>query len=61
VWLVDGVRILVAELVHDLLDAVEVDGGERFADEAFQLEGPALALVVELVIEGLGDVGVHGV
>jgi hypothetical protein len=58
--LVDGVGILVAELVDNLLDAVEIGGGEGLADEALELQGPTLALVVQLVIEGLGDVGVHG-
>jgi hypothetical protein len=60
VRLMDGIGILVAELVDNLLDAVEVGGGERLADEALKLQGPTLALVVQLVIEGLGDVGVHG-
>ena len=58
--LMNGVGILVAELVHDPCYPVVVLGGEGIADEAFELEGSALALVVELIIERFGDIGVHG-
>lgn len=58
--LVDGVGIFVAELRDDALDPVEVSGLERFADKAFELESTALPLVVELVVQGFRDIGVHG-
>lgn len=58
--LVDRVGILVAELVHDARHALVVVRVQRVPDEAFELEGAALALVVELIVERLGDVGVHG-
>ena len=57
--LVDGIGVVVAELVHDLLDPVVVLGGEQVPDESLKLEGAALALVVELIVEGFGDVDVH--
>ena len=36
VWLVDGVGVVVAELVHDLGDAVVVAFGEGIADGRFK-------------------------
>jgi hypothetical protein len=59
VRLVDGVGILVAELVHDAGDALVVLRVEGIPDEALELEGAAFALVVELVVERLSDVRVH--
>lgn len=59
VGLVDGVGIVMAELVHDFGYPVVVLRVQCVADEAFKLECAALALVVELVAERLGDVGVH--
>jgi len=58
--LVDGIRIFVAELGDDFLDAVVVACCECFANQALELEGAALTLIVELVVEGFGDVWVHG-
>ena len=58
--LVDGVGVLMAELVHNPCYPVVVLGSEGITDEAFELECAALALVVELIIESFGDVGVHG-
>ena len=60
VGLVDSIGVLLAQLAHDAGYPVVVLGGEGIADEAFELECAALALVVELVIEGFGDIGVHG-
>ena len=60
VGLVNRIGVLVAELVHDAGYPVVVLGGESVPDEALELERAALALVVELVIEGFGDVDVHG-
>lgn len=57
--LVDCICIVIAELVHDLGYPVVVLGSECIANEAFELECSALALVVELIIERLGDVEVH--
>lgn len=57
--LVDGVCIFVTELMDDLLDSVVVAGGEGLSDQAFELEGAALALVVQLIVERFGDVGIH--
>ena len=59
VRVVDGISVLVAELVHDFCYPVMVLGDEGIADEAFELEGAALALVVELIVERFSDVGVH--
>jgi hypothetical protein len=59
VRLVDGVGVLVAELVHDAGDALVVLRVEGIPDEALELEGAAFALVVELVVERLSDVRVH--
>ena len=60
VGLVDSIGVLMAELVHDLCYPVVVLGSQCIPDEAFELERAALALVIELVIEGFGDIGVHG-
>lgn len=57
--LVDGVCVLVAELVHDPGDPVVVLRVQGIPDEAFEFEGSTLALVVELIIERLSDVWVH--
>lgn len=57
--LVDGIGILVAELRDDTLDPVIVICLERFADQAFKLQSAAFPLVVELVVEGFCDIGVH--
>ena len=57
--LVDGVRILMAELMHNLGYPVVVLGSKCISDEALELEGSALTLVVELVVEGFSDVDVH--
>lgn len=59
VGLVDGVRIVVAELVHNLGYSVVVLRLEGLANKGLELERAALALVVELVVERFGDVGVH--
>lgn len=59
VGLVDGVRIVVAELVHNLRNPVVVLRLEGFANKGLELERAALALIVELVVERFGDVGVH--
>jgi hypothetical protein len=58
--MVDGIRVLVAELVYNFCYPIVVLGDESIADEAFKLEGAALALVVELIVERFSDVGVHG-
>jgi len=60
VGLVDGIGVLLAQLAHDAGYPVVVLGGEGVADEAFELERAALALVVELVVEGFSDIDVHG-
>jgi len=60
VGLVHGIGIVVAQLMDDAGDAGVVVGGEGIADQALELERAALALVVELVVQRLGDVGVHG-
>jgi hypothetical protein len=59
VGLVDSVRIVVAELVHNLRYSVVVLRLQGFANKGLELEGAALALIVELVVERFGDVGVH--
>lgn len=59
VRLVDRICILMAELGNDALYPIKVPGGERFANETFKLEGTALALVVELVVQSFRDVWVH--
>jgi hypothetical protein len=56
---VDGIGVLVAQLVDDFCYPVVVLGDEGIADEALELEGAALALVVELVVERFSNVGVH--
>lgn len=60
VGLVDGIGILMAQLMDDLCYPIMVLGGEGITDEAFEFECPALAPIVELVVEGFCDVGVHG-
>lgn len=60
VGLVDSIGVLLAQLAHDAGYPVVVLGGEGIADEAFELECAALALVVELVVEGFSDIDVHG-
>jgi len=60
VRLVDSVGVLMAELVHNLGYPVVVLGSECIADEAFELECAALALVVELIVERFSDINVHG-
>lgn len=58
--LVDSVGVIMAELMDDLGYPVVVLGSKCIADETFELEGSALSLVVELVVECFGDVDVHG-
>jgi len=59
VGLVDSVGVFVTELVHNLGYPVVVLCGECISDKAFELEGAALAFVVELVIQGFGDIDIH--
>ena len=59
VGLVDSVGIFVTKLVHNLGYPVVVLCSECISDEAFELEGAALALVVELIVQSLGDVDIH--
>ena len=58
--LMDGICILVAELVHNPGYSIVILGGECISYEGLKLKGAALALVVELIVESLGDVDVHG-
>lgn len=60
VGLVNSVGIVVTELVDNLRYPAMVLGGQGIANQALELKGAALALVVELVVERLGDVDVHG-
>lgn len=60
-WMVDSIGVFVAELVHNFGYSVVVLGVECVSNEGFELEGAALALVVELIIERFSDIGVHGV
>lgn len=57
--LVDCVGVVVAELVDDLRYPVVVLRLEGIANETFELECAAFALVVELIAKRFGDVGVH--
>jgi len=59
VRLVDGVCVVVAELVDDLGYPVVVLRDECISNEALELECAAFALVVELIVKRFGDVGVH--
>ena len=59
--LVNSVRILVTKLMHNLLDPVKIADGQGLANKTFELESSTLALIVELIVESLGDVGVHGI
>lgn len=58
-WLVHSVRIVMAEFVHDFGYPVVVLRVQCIANEALELECAALALVVELVVERFGNIGVH--
>ena len=57
--LVDGVCIVVAEFVHNPGYPVVVLRMECISNQALELECAAFALVVELIVKRLGDVGVH--
>jgi hypothetical protein len=57
--LVDGVGVVVAELVDNLLDADVVVVGQRVADDGFEFQGAALATVIQLVGQGLLHREVH--
>jgi len=59
VRLVDGVGVVVAELVDDLRYPVVVLRLEGIANETLELKCAAFALVVELIIKRFGNVGVH--
>lgn len=59
VGLVDGVCIFVAELVHDSRYPVVVLCLKSIPYQTLELERTALSLVVELIIQRLGDVDVH--
>jgi hypothetical protein len=59
VGLVDGIGVLLTQLANDPGYPVVVLGSECVPDEAFEFEGAALALVVELVVERFSDIGVH--
>ena len=58
--LVDSISIVMAELVNDGLDAVMVALSKRVADQSLELEGTGFAFVVELVVQCLLNVGIHG-
>jgi hypothetical protein len=60
VWVVDSVCILVAELVHNPGYPVVVLRIQCIPNEGLKLEGTALALVVQLIVERFSNVGVHG-
>jgi hypothetical protein len=60
VRVMDGVGIFMAELVHNLLDAVKVSHGQGLSDQRLELESTAFAPVVQLVAERLGDINIHG-
>jgi hypothetical protein len=60
VGVVDGVCVLVAELVHNPGDPIVVLRIQCIPDEGLELEGTALALVVQLIVERFSNVGVHG-
>lgn len=57
--LVDGVGVVVAELVYDLCYPVVVLRLEGIANETLELECAAFALVVELIVKRFRNVGVH--
>jgi hypothetical protein len=57
---VNRVGVLVAQLVHNPGHSLVVLRIEGIPDQRLELEGTALALVVELIVERFGDVGVHG-
>jgi hypothetical protein len=57
--LVDGVCVVVAELVDNLFNTDVVVGGQRVADDGFEFQSAALATVVELVGQSLLDRDVH--
>lgn len=59
VRLVDGVGVVLAELVHDPRDSLVVLRIEGAPDEGLELEGAALALVIDLVAEQPRDRSVH--
>jgi len=59
VRLVDSVGVFVTELVHNLGYPVVVLCGECISDEAFEFEGAALALVVQLIVQSFGDIDIH--
>lgn len=57
--LVNGVGVLVAQLVHYLLYLDMILSGEAIPYESFEFEGAAFAFVVELVVQRLRDIEVH--
>jgi hypothetical protein len=57
--MVNGIRVLVAELVDNFGYSVVVLGIQCISNEGFELECSALALVVQLIVERLSDIGVH--
>jgi hypothetical protein len=58
-WLVDGVCVVVAELVHNPGYPIVVLCREGIPNQPLELECSALALVVELVAERFSNIGVH--
>jgi hypothetical protein len=59
VRLVDSICVFVAKLMYNLRYPVVILCSECISDEAFELEGAALALVVELIIQSFGDIDIH--
>lgn len=59
VGLVDCIGVFVTELVDNLGYPVMILCSERISDEAFELESASFALVVELIIQRLGDIDIH--
>ena len=55
----DGVGIVEAELVDNLRNPLVVTSIEGVANKALELEGTTLAFIVELVVQGFSDIGVH--
>jgi hypothetical protein len=59
VRLVDSIGVFMTELMYNLRYPVVILCSECISDEAFELEGAALALVVELIIQSFGNIDIH--
>lgn len=57
--LVDSIGVFVTKLMHNACDSVVVLCRKTVPYQSLEFEGATLALVVKLVVQGFGYIGIH--